>query len=79
MTPDKYPELREAYYTDATVHRCLCENLSLSETINALVTDKKAFFNELMKLHAIAPRKIKLPDGRIMVWHCPDHLIPETL
>ena len=33
--------------------------------------------DRVMLLEGIAPRKIKLPDGRIMIWHCPDELVPE--
>ena len=45
--------------------------VALSAHIDRLV-------ERLMTLEGIAPRKIKLPDGRVMVWHCPDRLIPET-
>jgi hypothetical protein len=34
--------------------------------------------DRLMTLEGIAPRRIRLPDGRVMVWRCPDHMIPET-
>jgi hypothetical protein len=27
---------------------------------------------------AIAPRKYRLQDGKVMIWRCPDELIPET-
>lgn len=31
-----------------------------------------------MRYMMIAPRKIRLPDGRVMVWRCPEELVPET-
>lgn len=34
--------------------------------------------NRIMELENIAPRKIKMEDGTYEVFHCPDHLIPET-
>jgi hypothetical protein len=30
----------------------------------------------LTKLMAIAPKKYRLPDGRVLVWHCPDEQVP---
>ena len=44
--------------------------VALSERIEKLV-------DRLLTLEGIAPRRIKLPDGRVVIWHCPDHLIPE--
>jgi hypothetical protein len=44
----------------------------------ALAVHNDRLVDRLMTLEGIAPRKIKLPDGRVMVWRCPDHLIPET-
>lgn len=45
--------------------------VALSEHIDKLV-------KRLLALEGIAPRRIKLPDGSVVIWHCPDHLIPET-
>jgi hypothetical protein len=28
---------------------------------------------------AISPKKYRLPDGRVVVWHCPDELVPEEV
>ena len=44
----------------------------------ALAEHNDRLIARLMTLEGIAPRRIKLPDGRVMVWRCPDHLIPET-
>ena len=44
----------------------------------ALSVHNDRLVDRLMMLEGIAPRRIKLPDGRVMVWRCPDHLIPET-
>ena len=32
----------------------------------------------VMALESIAPRRIRLPDGRVMVWRCPDSLVPDS-
>ena len=44
----------------------------------ALAVHNDRLVDRLMTLEGIAPRRIKLPDGRVMVWRCPDRLIPET-
>ena len=44
----------------------------------ALAAHNDRLVGRLMTMESIAPRRIKLPDGRVMVWRCPDHLIPEA-
>ncbi len=34
--------------------------------------------NKAMQYMMIAPRRMRLPDGRVMIWRCPDELVPET-
>ena len=63
--------------TDVTVHQMLAHGRSLEETIVALVCEKNRFTQRIMELESIAPRKIVLPDGRVVVWRCPDELVPE--
>ena len=31
-----------------------------------------------MRYMLIAPRKYRLPEGKVMIWRCPDELVPET-
>lgn len=51
---------------------------TLRRMVVTLWREKERLFGEVSKLSAIAPRKITLPDGKVMVWHCPDHLIPDS-
>lgn len=62
---------------DAVVNRMLHMNMPLEAIILQLTKDKKAFVDHIVKLENIRPRVIKLPDGRKMVWRCPDEYIPE--
>lgn len=62
---------------DATVHAMLKAGRTLEETIVALVCEKNRFVDRIVELEMIAPRRITLPDGRVVVWRCPDHLVPE--
>lgn len=73
---DAFERVRQ---TDATVAAMLCAGWTLEDTIVALVAEKRRFVERIMQLEMIAPRKITLPDGRVMVWRCPDVLVPETL
>ena len=65
--------------TDATVNAMLKHGRSLEEIIVALVCEKNRFTQRIIELESIAPRKIVLPDGHVMVWRCPDELVPEML
>ena len=42
----------------------------------SLVNDN--LLERVMLLEGIAPRRIRMPDGQVMVWRCPDDLVPET-
>ena len=44
----------------------------------ALAEHNDRLIARLMTLEGIAPRRIKLPDGRVMIWRCPEQLVPET-
>ena len=44
--------------------------------IGQLAADKEQYLKRIMELESIAPRKIVLPDGRVMVWQCPLELVP---
>lgn len=32
----------------------------------------------VIDLELIAPRKVRLPDGRVLIYRCPDELVPEA-
>lgn len=71
-------ELSWAANTDPTVYRMLEACYSLEQIISNLVKQKQEMFETIRNLDSLCPKKYKLPDGTIMVWHCPNHLIPET-
>lgn len=35
--------------------------------------------HKIEQLLCICPKKIKGPDGKIYIWHCPDNLIPQEM
>lgn len=63
---------------DARVQRAVRVGLDAEQIAIMLAKDNDKLVEQIMKLHAIAPRKIKLPDGSVRVWHCPHEHIPET-
>lgn len=44
----------------------------------ALSVEYGRLLDRVMALDSIAPRKIRLPDGRVLIWRCPDELVPES-
>ena len=51
---------------------------SAEDCINALVEANNNILTRLMQLEAIAPKKYSLNDGSYLIWHCPNHLVPEV-
>ena len=65
-----------AKYTDSTVASMLRNGETLSSIIGQLADDKLKLIREIEHLSGVAPKKVKLADGRVMMWHCPDDLVP---
>jgi hypothetical protein len=61
---------------DATVHGIMKSGGSLSDCVVALANQKQDMLDRITELESIAPKAIRLPDGGVMIWRCPDHLIP---
>lgn len=70
--------LNRAMATNATVYRMTAAGCSQSAIIVQLVGEKEELFRRVMQLESLCPKRIKMPDGKMFVWHAPDHLIPLT-
>jgi hypothetical protein len=68
--------LTDAYNNNYLVHTMARNGASLSEIIVALVNHISSQNKTISDLMAICPRRIKLDDGKVMIWHCPDDLVP---
>uniref|UniRef100_A0A6M3ILD6 Uncharacterized protein n=1 Tax=viral metagenome TaxID=1070528 RepID=A0A6M3ILD6_9ZZZZ len=66
-----------AVNTDVTVRNLVTQNCSLEMIVIQLVKDKEQMVKRIIELEGIAPRKIRLSDGRVMVWRCPTDLVPD--
>ena len=75
---EEHNSFEHASMMDATVNAMRRAGRSLEGIIAQLVTEKESLRQRIMELDSIAPRKIKLEDGKVIVWRCPDHLIPES-
>lgn len=68
-----------ARHNDVTVNAMLRANACHTEIIGVMAKEKAQLLARIMELEAIAPRRITLPDGRVMVWRCPDHLLQNSV
>ena len=78
MEGDTFVTFQEARDTDETVHKLMEIRAGPEAIIIALVEQKRVLTTELVTLIKIAPKRYRLKDGKQVVWHCPNELIPET-
>lgn len=72
-----YASFFQALRSEPIVNRILrSENGSFEDCILALANDRKRLLKRIEELESIAPKKIQAPDGTVMIWRCPDELVP---
>jgi hypothetical protein len=62
---------------NAIVAAVLASGGTAEDACVLLANQVNALIDEVTRLQLIAPRKVRLPDGRVVVWRCPDELVPE--
>jgi len=62
-----------------TVSRMLRANEPLENIVGVLAREKEAYVKRIMDLESIAPRKVVMPDGKVMLWQCPAELVPPCM
>lgn len=72
-----YRTFEEVLLHDSTVNYGSRMGLPLKQIIVQLVNEKNRQAECIAELGAIVPKKITHA-GQTYVWHCPEHLIPET-
>lgn len=70
--------LQQLACTNRIVHEALHRGLSETNIIELLVTQNEKLIQRIIELESIAPKKVTLPNGKTLVWRCPDDLIPTT-
>lgn len=73
--PRRYVSLRDVRLNVAIVHHALERGLSLEQVVVELANERERLIAEVMRLDAIAPKKIRTAKG-VMIWRCPDDLVP---
>ena len=65
---------------DFIVASILMQGGTLKDCIVQLIKSRKRLMDRNDYLERLVPRKRRMRDGSIAVWHCPDELIPlETM
>jgi len=68
--------LEQIRCNDVTVARILADGGSETDCIAALVEQKRKMLERICELEAIAPRAYRRKNGEVLIWRCPDRLIP---
>lgn len=81
--PSKYGEVSDSTFQDLRWRNPIVAHImraggTAKDCAVALATDNDRLIARLIALESIVPRRIKLPDGRVKVWHCPDSMVPEV-
>lgn len=74
---DTYKTLGDVRRVIPVVDRALLSGGTCEDALCALATAYDKLVDRVMLLEGIAPRKIQLSDGRVMVYQCPIELVPE--
>ena len=72
----KYETFADVLNNDSHVRRVMESGGNPKDVIIALANEKELLIQKVVELTLIAPKRITTPKG-VMVWHCPDHLIPQ--
>lgn len=70
---NKFSELRRR---NAIVAGICASGGTAEDCAVALAEINDDLMKRIIELEAIAPRRISLPDGKALAWHCPDGFIP---
>jgi len=58
------------------VHAVIQNGGTIEDCCVALDQKYREMMNEIVRLSSLVPRRFKLADGREMIYHTPDHLVP---
>lgn len=69
-------DLQKAAQRSAVVRAVLERGGTTVDCVMALVERMAALTDRVVELESLAPRRIRLPNGKEVVYHLPDHLVP---
>jgi hypothetical protein len=67
----------ELQYHNEVVRRVMLSGGTPEDCCIALAAVIDAQQAEIVRLLDIAPRKIRMQDGGVMIWRCPDEFVPD--
>jgi hypothetical protein len=70
------PELSEAARKCPLVKALLTLDTTPDEIILMLAKLKNQLLQDVANLKLLAPKRIRMADGRLLIWRCPEELIP---
>ena len=73
----RFSTFEDVRLNDGLVYAICHEAGTLEDCVVALVNQKQALIQRIVELERIAPKKVRLEDGTVMIWRCPDELVPE--
>lgn len=78
MKKTEYTSFEDVRLNDPCVYNIMRQGGTVEQCVVALANQKEELFRQLIEAQSISPKKYKLPDGRVMIWRCPDDLVPLT-
>lgn len=72
-----FATFQEAAVNDPIVHGVATGRFPAESALLAMANRHKAMTDLMAELILIAPKKVRMPDGSIAIWRCPDEMIPE--
>jgi hypothetical protein len=71
---DKFEELHR---NDPLISAILMSGGTDIDYVVELAAQRDHLYKRVAELQAIAPFKVRTPDGKTLIWHCPDEFVPE--
>lgn len=79
VSPPPCPAFVRARLTNATVAMMLRAERPLDEIIGALAYEQEQYVKRIIDLESMAPRKVVMTDGEVMLWQGPAELAPPCM
>ena len=67
----------EVIRRNSVVYHIMKYGGTAEDCVVALFEHNEMLQEEIIKLQLIAPEKLKFPDGQVMIYRCPDEMVPE--
>lgn len=78
VEPRKFTSFEQVRHSIPLVHEAVRTGMSYGDLVVAMANEREWMLKRILELESIAPKKIRLGDGKFAIWHCPDELIPES-